>query len=184
MNPAKSVPGSSPRTRGTLHGRQQPGVVLRFIPAYTGNSRATTAEPSTDAVHPRVHGELIIMTLSISPVTGSSPRTRGTPSRPSRTRTSRRFIPAYTGNSSTARSAPRAGPVHPRVHGELGWWNSGATTGAGSSPRTRGTHPPGRRPQPSPGFIPAYTGNSLETRPAPRARAGSSPRTRGTLPDA
>ncbi len=131
-------------------------------------------------VHPRARGEHHSTGLSAFLVSGSSPRTRGTPSR-------------Y--HSQTYRNS-----VHPRARGEHGTGRLHATASCGSSPRTRGTRQRRPRQRGALRFIPAHAGNTAArrtTRPSrtvhPRARGehpypaghdvnviGSSPRTRGT----
>ena len=111
--------GSSPRTRGTRDWGMCIHMLLRFIPAYTGNSPAGVTSVCATSVHPRVHGELVNVNVAIVAVNGSSPRTRGTLKELRRISDSPRFIPAYTGNSATGRSSSGETSVHPRVHGEL-----------------------------------------------------------------
>ena len=70
--------GSSPRVRGThghLAGAARRG---RFIPACAGNSPAATATRRSQAVHPRVCGELASTSAWTPAMPGSSPRVRGT----------------------------------------------------------------------------------------------------------
>ena len=70
--------GSSPLTRGTravsrpLHG------FSRFIPAYAGNSYPRRRSCHLTAVHPRLRGELSLLTVLRVFDDGSSPLTRGT----------------------------------------------------------------------------------------------------------
>ena len=111
--------GSSPRTRGTPHNSKRPLPLGRFIPAYTGNSASAPDSHMGFTVHPRVHGELNDRAGPLAPEPGSSPRTRGTPVRHQGSQCVARFIPAYTGNSSSRRVKPATSTVHPRVHGEL-----------------------------------------------------------------
>ena len=49
--------GSSPRTRGTSHGRMQPRPAHRFIPADAGNMQLAPRRPPNISVHPRGRGE-------------------------------------------------------------------------------------------------------------------------------
>ena len=112
--------GSSPLTRGT-HALSCRGIaVIRFIPAYAGNSTCITMVMGLLSVHPRLRGELKILssreksTFGSSPLTrgtpaiqltvdrtqyGSSPLTRGTPLFFFCRLRNFRFIPAYAGNS-------------------------------------------------------------------------------------
>ena len=72
------VGGSSPLTRGTPGSNVRPKDVLRFIPAYAGNSQDTHLVRDLPSVHPRLRGELMVY--------GTAQDAAG-------------FIPAYAGNS-------------------------------------------------------------------------------------
>ena len=192
--------GSSPRTRGTPDRPALGDVRGRFIPAYTGNSPPSPLSRPPWTVHPRVHGELLMIFCICLNLAGSSPRTRGTPLQVGNEKGTDRFIPAYTGNSQASWSTRNRSPVHPRVHGELATDCDDVPGWIGSSPRTRGTRRVRVRRLEHGRFIPAYTGNSngstsRATRGAVHPRvhgelspqsasgpvaAGSSPRTRGT----
>ena len=137
-------------------------------------------------------------------VPGSSPRVRGTLQLNARRARVRRFIPACAGNTTPAALGTCRLTVHPRVCGEHTANPPSPLNSAGSSPRVRGTHPPGHRERAPQRFIPACAGN---TRPVARCAAqgpvhprvcgehhrsgsngkpaaGSSPRVRGTLMEA
>ena len=111
------------------------------------------------------------------------------------------IIPAYAGNTPDVASVVLSAWDHPRVCGEHRPATADSASGAGSSPRMRGTHADwleGRRVL---GIIPAYAGNTLDRlfalnlkRDHPRVcgehpsmsiilplTEGSSPRMRGTL---
>ena len=91
--------GSSPPTRGTLlQAHVNPGLV-RFIPAYAGNTIPLKVGGRTLPVHPRLRGEHRGRTIAIMQNHGSSPPTRGTPPSERRHDQSGRFIPAYAGNT-------------------------------------------------------------------------------------
>ena len=131
---------------------------------------------------------------------GSSPRTRGTPSRRQTQQIPRRFIPAHAGNTPLASTTLGVAAVHPRARGEHSLEVRNHSIAAGSSPRTRGTRTQWAFVLFAARFIPAHAGNtslanSFARRSAvhPRARGehteeisqtqfdgGSSPRTRGT----
>jgi len=120
-------------------------------------------------------------TLSLhEAMTGSSPRVRGTPTRPASPLGANRFIPACAGNTARLLLRHRQGAVHPRVCGEHA--DACATTYACVR------------------FIPACAGNTKYYQPRMQANAvhprvcgehidkgmtlvnsgGSSPRVRGT----
>ncbi len=70
--------GSSPRVRGTLHGRVDTDKTFRFIPACAGNTAGGLLPRPLTSVHPRVCGEHISESLLFGCHCGSSPRVRGT----------------------------------------------------------------------------------------------------------
>ena len=114
--------------------------ISRFIPAYAGNSRTRSPENWRRAVHPRLRGELgIAQALGIDD-NGSSPLTRGTPSRALTHTALIRFIPAYAGNSMPSVARRKILSVHPRLRGELNVSEVFFLFVSGSSPLTRGTH--------------------------------------------
>ena len=91
--------GSSPLTRGTQGTEELADVLLRFIPAYAGNSQNKSSANLVDAVHPRLRGELFGACICFLFLFGSSPLTRGT----------RNILSVATQVQS----------VHPRLRGEL-----------------------------------------------------------------
>ena len=113
---------------------------------------------------------------------------------------SKRFIPAYAGNSAELVGVKISHTVHPRLRGELRGFSFNFLLLAGSSPLTRGTPDNLTVGDMGVRFIPAYAGNSpfqsrcrRETPVHPRLRGellfkrsngilkdGSSPLTRGT----
>ena len=135
------VGGSSPLTRGTPGSNVRPKDVLRFIPAYAGNSQDTHLVRDLPSVHPRLRGELTIRISMVICTSGSSPLTRGTL------------------NDSPYKALTRT--VHPRLRGELFIVGVNVKSRVGSSPLTRGTPKRGAPVSGSGRFIPAYAGNSL-----------------------
>ena len=156
-------PGSSPLTRGTLriwndakfersvHPRLRgelqrfltvPIRLVRFIPAYAGNSTLEPERDNPNPVHPRLRGELNLFGSRRDQSFGSSPLTRGTLSAAQLRYRRDRFIPAYAGNSRRSIQNAPGHTVHPRLRGELEW--------------IKLTKPTGNR------FIPAYAGNSSD----------------------
>ena len=134
------VGGSSPLTRGTPGSNVRPKDVLRFIPAYAGNSQDTHLVRDLPSVHPRLRGELTIRISMVICTSGSSPLTRGTL------------------NDSPYKALTRT--VHPRLRGELFIVGVNVKSRVGSSPLTRGTPKRGAPVSGSGRFIPAYAGNS------------------------
>ena len=192
--------GSSPRLRGTLNGGISCILLLRFIPASAGNTQPSTPTGAGSTVHPRVCGEHPLLRYCTNPLSGSSPRLRGTQSATMAAPLHMRFIPASAGNTPYRRSAFWSSTVHPRVCGEHSpsWCSCRMATG--SSPRLRGTHVTCISPSGDIRFIPASAGNTPFTQAPgsflsvhPRVCgehfsggqvnnrvAGSSPRLRGT----
>ena len=126
---------------------------------------------------------------------------RGTPSFHVPSIFFRRIIPAYAGNTVSARMLRHSARDHPRICGEHIAKN--LTTGEvkGSSPHMRGTQSTSAKPDYCSGIIPAYAGNTTRSAVAwlaiwdhPRicgehlvfaavalSTVGSSPHMRGTL---
>ena len=114
----RSASGSSPRMRGTLRGAILDPAPQRFIPAYAGNTGTSTSGFLSSTVHPRVCGEHFDHLQPMHDRCGSSPRMRGTRKSKKRSRTIRRFIPAYAGNTYHEPGGMTVETVHPRVCGE------------------------------------------------------------------
>ena len=91
--------GSSPLTRGTHASAISRTRLVRFIPAYAGNSVRPVCGANPDPVHPRLRGELGSTIADPVAKGGSSPLTRGTLRNRNRRIYVCRFIPAYAGNS-------------------------------------------------------------------------------------
>ncbi len=136
---AHSRTGSSPRLRGTRHRQGRRGLRKRFIPAPAGNTWSRPTARGDTSVHPRACGEHAAIHAAVTPVTGSSPRLRGTRIRPDLACRRQRFIPAPAGNTPAppARSSPQT--VHPRACGEHYIKRYIRLRRPGSSPRLRGT---------------------------------------------
>ncbi len=131
--------GSSPLTRGTRIFKRNGRSTQRFIPAYAGNSRSFGRYSDFRSVHPRLRGELCFLICFSVGQRGSSPLTRGTPACKRSITLVKRFIPAYAGNSYSARQQNASDSVHPRLRGELSSKSTPSSRTAGSSPLTRGT---------------------------------------------
>ena len=91
--------GSSPPTRGTPASVQRCCQVMRFIPAYAGNTGPWRRRRRHRSVHPRLRGEHVLAGDGVGGRGGSSPPTRGTQAADPRPGVSARFIPAYAGNT-------------------------------------------------------------------------------------
>ena len=111
-------------------------------------------------------------------IVGSSPLTRGKPSRPEPSPQSRRLIPAHAGKTASAAWAAVIGWAHPRSRGEnLNPARFGKVL-AGSSPLTRGKQAPGSPQAKRCGLIPAHAGKTMVC-PSVRVTSRAHPRSRG-----
>ena len=72
--------GSSPQARGTPDTHLQGCLLVRFIPAGTGNTMIKKRLTVNATVHPRRHGEHDSYDIDQVNNAGSSPQARGTPS--------------------------------------------------------------------------------------------------------
>ena len=153
--------GSSPRLRGTQLPVGQHPRHGRFIPAFAGNAPRWRPAAAGCPVHPRVCGERIRLELFGENYYGSSPRLRGTHGRQFPGCQRDRFIPAFAGNASLCLMVRLNAAVHPRVCGERGTITTAGSTGAGSSPRLRGTRQASKLKVESVRFIPAFAGNAV-----------------------
>ena len=153
--------GSSPLTRGTLAFDDASYSAARSIPAYAGNSAQGKARNLLRSVHPRLRGELAVVTAQRIVKSGSSPLTRGTRENSSPHEFHGRFIPAYAGNSNVNLFTASTSAVHPRLRGELEDFTVTKSGCRGSSPLTRGTLLLDIMFNAIFRFIPAYAGNSL-----------------------
>ncbi len=112
--------GLSPLARGTHHRLFRRGYRVRFIPAGAGNSSSLIVIDTFGSVYPRWRGELGF-NFAVEVINrGLSPLARGTLLIGANHASSRRFIPAGAGNSSTCSANGWPSPVYPRWRGELG----------------------------------------------------------------
>ena len=157
-----SAGGSSPRGRGIRDAKAEHAVAFRFIPAWAGNTRCPQGPITGLAVHPRVGGEYAAWTSAYACCVGSSPRGRGIPGSRSAGASSRRFIPAWAGNTWRIVLESAKAPVHPRVGGEYGNPYPSLLFVGGSSPRGRGIPSLRRAGWCWTRFIPAWAGNTVK----------------------
>ena len=193
--------GSSPRMRGTLGISMFSHTNDGIIPAHAGNTSTAMWASACSRDHPRACGEHVGLKLAAVPLSGSSPRMRGTRRRAELMRGGYGIIPAHAGNTRCLHAQSSTHRDHPRACGEhLILWCR-VRRGVGSSPRMRGTQTCLTKRVGFIGIIPAHAGNTRAVkrftkygRDHPRAcgehpviafhdrRAqGSSPRMRGTL---
>ncbi len=192
--------GSSPHTRGTLCILTIRYTLLRFIPAYAGNTMSLSFFATWHTVHPRIRGEHDLLVQYPLFDLGSSPHTRGTHFRREFLKLRFRFIPAYAGNTVQRMRNQLVTAVHPRIRGEHRPSKAPDFYSVGSSPHTRGTPATSSSSGTNTRFIPAYAGNTpldgwtevpepvhprirgehIANTALKKAAAGSSPHTRGT----
>ena len=152
--------GSSPRMRGTHVEARGVFGVGRIIPAHAGNSIQGFGERSCGSDHPRACGELLLSRCPVAHLIGSSPRMRGTRSRPRGVLAPWRIIPAHAGNSGDSSDRGLASADHPRACGELVRLMHWVFALLGSSPRMRGTQKGSVDEVAFTRIIPAHAGNS------------------------
>ena len=150
----------------------------RLIPAHAGKTQASTPKPLSSAAHPRSRGENINARVAACCASGSSPLTRGKPTRRSPDGRSRRLIPAHAGKTPLNDGMPRYIWAHPRSRGENQMHVDPTKFDDGSSPLTRGKLVDAVEGRVLKGLIPAHAG---KTRAPTRLslRRGAHPRSRG-----
>ena len=155
--------GSSPLSRGIPTNTTDRAVSARIIPALAGNTPSRDAATDFDADHPRSRGEYDSVFPAGAAGLGSSPLSRGIPSRCWRAAAGLRIIPALAGNTILARLRPGRSSDHPRSRGEYaGRWGA-QSSGRGSSPLSRGIPAWTVSTSTRSGIIPALAGNTLRT---------------------
>ena len=152
--------GSSPRLRGTPGRAAAPRVRDGIIPALAGNTSVTSHRRTCPRDHPRACGEHYPTVDKVLPLTGSSPRLRGTQREPCDVTDLPGIIPALAGNTPCSTIRRPALWDHPRACGEHLHALRLRELVEGSSPRLRGTRDRHTRPRPQPGIIPALAGNT------------------------
>ena len=157
---APTIPGSSPRLRGTRTSDVGDMSITGIIPALAGNTVMSRWSSSPTWDHPRACGEHPLAQRQLHLPPGSSPRLRGTlepeadPSQPCG------IIPALAGNTREGCLCGVSIWDHPRACGEHRQHCCGRCGRTGSSPRLRGTHTRVGLDADSWGIIPALAGNT------------------------
>ena len=130
--------GSTPRMRGIYPCRKTYRVILGFNPAYAGNIFFCSHVRSFAQVQPRVCGEYVVRSQSITDRTGSTPRMRGILMHSHLMHIDQRFNPAYAGNIHLNPAYNFLCQVQPRVCGEYLNLMRLQIRVLGSTPRMRG----------------------------------------------
>ena len=138
MNKITDTAGSSPLSRGILNWWQQNGYGGGIIPALAGNTTGWGEVNYVLPDHPRSRGEYGPEEAVPVLTRGSSPLSRGIPSRRSRSARAHGIIPALAGNTGSASRCRPCPTDHPRSRGEYYGGVRSAVYEAGSSPLSRG----------------------------------------------
>ena len=91
--------GSPPHTRGIPFQQRIKHNLLRFTPAYAGNTGFHALGSSVRRVHPRIRGEYFQIRFNSTVHVGSPPHTRGIHMYNIYKLPFNRFTPAYAGNT-------------------------------------------------------------------------------------
>ena len=167
----RCLSGRSPRMRGKLSAAAIPVSAARSIPAYAGETGKGQEHARTLRVDPRVCGGNTRCVSRGQATEGRSPRMRGKRSPPREEIPARRSIPAYAGETGSARLRVGRLDVDPRVCGGNASFLGGFLIPSGRSPRMRGKPPIAAHAIGPRGSIPAYAGEtarSLVPRRTPR----------------
>ena len=150
-----------------------------LIPAHAGKTRVTLSRAFRVGAHPRSRGENDRPHGAVWATTGSSPLTRGKPSRVCIVISIFRLIPAHAGKTRENKGERGSAWAHPRSRGENQAGRRVGKLQLGSSPLTRGK--PRRHTQPTHGnrLIPAHAGKTSTRCGRWIEYRGSSPLTRG-----
>ena len=150
--------GPSPRGRGSPQCGWLDEPDVGSIPAWAGEPGDERRDRARDRVHPRVGGGAFAQVSGLVNMKGPSPRGRGSLERDAVERRRLGSIPAWAGEPAIA--IPGFGPakVHPRVGGGASGLRAGRRSGAGPSPRGRGSRMVEHLEFHEPGSIPAWAG--------------------------
>jgi len=166
--PTRGIPaffiGSPPHTRGILSVCKYYKGVLRFTPAYAGNTKDYKTLEKAQKVHPRIRGEYPGLYRLCHKAGGSPPHTRGIQFFQRLFLVQGRFTPAYAGNTTVDAQAEQGQQVHPRIRGEYQKYYDLHRRLMGSPPHTRGIPGVGEVSLTVDRFTPAYAGNTLTAR--------------------
>ena len=177
-NLCRNPSGSSPLTRGKPvrvgHAYWWSGL----IPAHAGKTSSLTDRQTPRPAHPRSRGENRAAAEQAVRAVGSSPLTRGKPSRRRTGRPRGGLIPAHAGKTGGRHDGRSTQQAHPRSRGENVVYCLPSSAVAGSSPLTRGKLVSGSSRPSVRRLIPAHAGKTRPWRPTTRSRPAH-PRSRG-----
>ena len=135
-------------------------VTPGIIPAFAGNTDPSRHRSTRSRDHPRIRGEHSRLHLVLNRRPGSSPHSRGTPSRCQWMFSIPGIIPAFAGNTVPLSMDVFNPWDHPRIRGEHYYEMDPAQYRAGSSPHSRGTPRRIFSGGVWQGIIPAFAGNT------------------------
>ena len=130
--------GSSPLSRGIPSVPARPWPGRGIIPALAGNTRRHLLSGAVAGDHPRSRGEYFAACSSACSAAGSSPLSRGIPTKNGWRIAHIGIIPALAGNTRLPSAEPPPSPDHPRSRGEYIWALAQIQNVSGSSPLSRG----------------------------------------------
>ena len=115
--PMEIEAGSSPPTWGILcvSGTAIPSA--RFIPTYVGHTYYCDTDSMVCSVHPHLRGAYIVLFVTCTIYSGSSPPTWGIRCTRNSPQCTHRFIPTYVGHTPPLLPLPPPPPVHPHLRG-------------------------------------------------------------------
>ena len=154
--------GSSPLTRGKPPAHAAITPDLRLIPAHAGKTTRPHTRTRSQTAHPRSRGENFPRGESVQILRGSSPLTRGKHILTDPKVVEAGLIPAHAGKTPQPGRGGFSVAAHPRSRGENAFGGAGFSFDHGSSPLTRGKHPPGQDRGSGCGLIPAHAGKTCQ----------------------
>ena len=152
--------------------------MMGLIPAHAGKTPHLDSRRPVPRAHPRSRGENVDLSRDRRRTPGSSPLTRGKRRSPVHRDLRVGLIPAHAGKTLGRRPTTQARRAHPRSRGENRARPGCPSTGAGSSPLTRGKHPDDGADRGGLGLIPAHAGKTA-TRRRTKSPQRAHPRSRG-----
>ena len=153
--------GSSPLTRGKPKPASETEPKWRLIPAHAGKTALSSTGSTPPTAHPRSRGENSKSRDIARDSRGSSPLTRGKPTRSPRRTKPGGLIPAHAGKTICNAAPPGTRPAHPRSRGENTRHRLARNRLAGSSPLTRGKPRQCAQARSACRLIPAHAGKTL-----------------------
>ena len=164
ISPMVVSSGSPPHTRGKAFGRSTLSFALGITPAYAGKSPPPSNFVSKVWDHPRIRGEKLKSSSTITNTLGSPPHTRGKGGFHVDNDLVCGITPAYAGKRPPDPQSGCGSRDHPRIRGEKTGVNAKALEAMGSPPHTRGKEDPAESPATQTGITPAYAGKSRPAR--------------------